>query len=129
MQAFMPTLLPDVAALRKQTGADRWDEVWEGVLHMPPMPNRHHQDLEFELQAFLRLHWAKPRGARVHQGINLAAPGGWPNKNYRVPDLLLLTPDRFFIDHNEYFEGAPNGVIEIHSPGDEAYDKLPFYAA
>jgi hypothetical protein len=33
MKAVMPSLLPDVAAMRKQSGADRWDETWEGVLH------------------------------------------------------------------------------------------------
>src|SRR5207302_8596964 len=43
-------------------------------------------------------------------------------------DLIILLPERFAIDHNEYFEGGPNVVVEIHSPGDEAYDKLPFYA-
>ena len=26
-------------------------------------------------------------------------------------------------------EGAPTVVVEIHSPGDEAYEKLPFYAS
>ena len=26
---------------------------------------------------------------------------------HRIPDLALLTPDRFHIDRNEYFEGAP----------------------
>ena len=59
--------------------------------------------------------------------LNVAAPGDWPN-NYRIPDLVLLTPERFDIDHNEYFEGAPDVVVEIHSPGDESYDKPPFYA-
>jgi len=76
----------------------------------------------------LRLHWARPCGNKVYHQINLAAPGGWPDQDYRVPDLVLLTPDRFHIDHNEYFEGAPRAVVEIHSPGDEAYEKLSFYA-
>ena len=40
---------------------------------------------------------------------------------------MLLTPDRFFVDKNEYFEGAPNVVVEIKSPGDESEEKLPFY--
>ena len=40
MKAVMSSLLPDIQAMRKRTGADRWDEMWEGVLHMPPMPNR-----------------------------------------------------------------------------------------
>ena len=127
MRAVMPTLLPDVQALRKRTGADQWDEMWEGVLHMPPAPNRGHQDLEWGLETWLRSHWARPRKAKVYHQINLAAPGGWPEKNYRIPDLVLLTPERFHIDRNEYFEGAPDGVVEIHSSGDEAYEKLEFY--
>jgi Uma2 family endonuclease len=112
---------------RRRTGADRWDEIWNGVWHMPPMPNRAHQELEGALETWLRLFWARPRGNRVYHQINLAVPGGWPDKDYRIPDLVLLTPDRFSIDHNEYFEGAPTVVVEIRSPGDETYEKFEFY--
>ena len=128
MKAVIPNVPAHIIDWRRGTGADRYDEMWEGVLHMPPSPNRAHQDLEFELHAWLRQHWARPSGNRVHHQVNLAAPGGWPEKNYRVPDLVMLTPERFEIDHNEYFSGAPTVVIEIHSPDDESYDKLPFYA-
>ena len=31
MKAVMPSLLPDVQAMRKKIGADQWDEMWEGV--------------------------------------------------------------------------------------------------
>lgn len=126
MKAVMPSLLPDIQAIRKQTGADRWDEMWEGVLHMPPMPNRDHQDLEGSLESYLRFYWAPTCQGKVYHQINLAAIGGWPN-NYRIPDLVLLLPQRFAIDRNEYFEGAPDVVVEIHSPGDESYEKMPFY--
>ncbi len=95
---------------------------------MPPMPNRAHQNFEFDLEAYLRKHWARPLGAKVYHGINIALPDGWPT-DYRIPDLVLLTPDRFHIDRNEYFEGPPNLLIEIHSPGDETYEKLTWYAA
>lgn len=94
---------------------------------MPPAPNREHQDFLMTLGAWLQTHWAAALGNRVHGPINLASPGGWPN-DYRIPDLVLLTPDRFGIDHNEYFEGAPTVVIEIRSPGDETVEKMPFYA-
>ena len=40
---------------------------------------------------------------------------------------MLLTPKRFVIDCNEYFDGGPDAVVETHSPGDEAYEKLDFY--
>ena len=127
MRAVIPVVPPDMLIWRKRTGADMWDEMWEGVLHMAPAPNREHQDLAGAMEAYLRLRWARPRRTRVYHDVNLAAPGGWPN-NYRIPDLLLLTPERFGIDRNEYFEGAPDVVVEIHSPGDESYEKLEFYA-
>lgn len=128
MRAVMPEVPEHLLRWRKKTGADRWDEIWEGVLHMAPAPNREHQDLEASLEMWLRLHWSQPRQYRVYHQINVAAPGGWPNQDYRIPDLVLLTPDRFSIDRNEYFDGAPSVVVEIHSPGDEAFDKLSFYA-
>jgi Uma2 family endonuclease len=127
MKAVMPSVPSNILEWRKQTGAHRYDEMWEGVLHMPPMPNRFHQDLEGSMEAYLRFRWARPRGAKVYHQINLATIGGWPN-NYRIPDLLLLNPERFAIDRIEYFEGAPSVVVEIFSPGDETYDKFPFYA-
>jgi Uma2 family endonuclease len=126
MKAVMPQVPQHVLDHRARTGADRWDEMWEGVLHMPPVPNREHQDVAKHLIIWLETRWA-PLGNRVHGPINLASPGGWPH-DYRIPDLVLLTPERFDIDHNEYFEGAPTVVIEIRSPGDETMDKLPFYA-
>ena len=95
---------------------------------MPPMPNREHQDLEGAIETYLRLHWAPTRGGRVYHQINVASPGGWPN-NYRISDIVLLTPERFGIDRNEYFEGGPDVVIEIRSPGHESYETLEFYAA
>jgi Uma2 family endonuclease len=127
MRAVIPEVPPDILAWRKRTGADMWDEMWEGVLHMAPMPNREHQDLEGAMETYLRLHWARPQGTRVYHNINVASPGGWPN-NYRIPDLVLLTPERVGIDQNEYFEGAPDVVVEIRSPGDESYEKFEFYA-
>ena len=123
----MPEVPQHVLDWRKRTGADQWDEMWEGVLHMPPVPNRDHQHLAAQVSFWLTTYWAKPAGNKVYLPINLASVGGWPN-DYRIPDLVLLTPDRFHIDHNEYFEGAPTVVVEIHSPGDEAYEKMPFYA-
>jgi len=101
--------------------------MWEGVLHVPPMPNRFQQDLEGSFETYLRFFWAPHSKAKVYHQINLASIGGWPN-NYRIPDLVLLKPERFAIDRNEYFEGAPTVVVEIRSPSDESYEKLPFYA-
>ena len=106
------------------------DEVWEGVLHTSPEPNYAHQDFEGSLEFWLRNHWGRPRRAKVLHRINLALPGAgssWVD-NYRIPDLVLLTRDRFSINCDSHFEGGPEVVIEIRSPNDESEEKLPFYA-
>jgi Uma2 family endonuclease len=123
----MPDAPLEIIEWRRQTGADRWDEMWEGVLHMPPMPTSAHQKLAAHLDRWLSRYWAEPRGCQVYPPVNVAPTGEWP-RNYRIPDLVLLTPDRFGIDREEYFEGAPTVVVEIRSPGDETYEKLSFYA-
>jgi Uma2 family endonuclease len=82
--------------------------------------------LEGSLESYLRVYWAPRCKGKVYHQINLSPGGDW-RENYRIPDLVLLLPERFGINRNEYFEGAPNVVVEIHSPGDEAYEKLPFY--
>jgi Uma2 family endonuclease len=127
MKAIMSPIPPDILSWRRRTGADQWDEMWEGVLHMAPSPNREHQRFEYRLEDWLCDHWADPNGCRVFHQINVAEPGSWP-RNFRIPDLVLLTPKRFHIDRNEYFDGGPEIVVEIHSPEDEAYEKLDFYA-
>lgn len=127
MRAVMPEVPQFVLDWRKKTGAEMWDEMWEGVLHMTPSPSRTHQDFKGELEHWMRNFWVRPFGNKVYHEINVASVGGWPN-NYRIPDLVLLKPDCFHIDRDEYFEGTPTVVVEIRSPGDETMEKLPFYA-
>ena len=105
MKGVVPNVPPETLARRKRTGIDKFDEMWDGVLHMTPAPKRSHQNFEWEFEAWLRFHWARPFGNRVYHAVNVAAPGKWPD-DYRIPDLVLLTPDRFEIDRNDYFDGA-----------------------
>ena len=74
MRAVMPEVPPDILAWRKRTGADMWDEMWEGVLHMAPMPNREHQALEWAMETYLRRHWARPLGVRVTTKLTWPRP-------------------------------------------------------
>ncbi|MEW6742513.1 MAG: Uma2 family endonuclease [Planctomycetota bacterium] len=129
MRAVMSPVPPEILAWRRRTGADRWDEMWEGVLHMGPAPNGDHQELEGALEHYLRSHWcARVQGRVQHQRNVSPLAEGW-QQNYRIPDLVLVTPASRGIDRNEFFEGAPSAVVEIKSPDDETYEKLPFYAA
>ena len=66
-------------------------------------------------------------GLRTSPGVNVGRDTAL-RKPRGIPDLVLLDPPRFGIDKIEYMVGAPLVVVEIASPGDETYDKFPFYA-
>ena len=122
----MPTLVlgtppPELEALlerRRLAGADRFDEVWEGVYHMVPGPSHAHGLLEAQLLAFLRAP-ATDAELQITGQFNL----GESEHDFRVPDGGLHRPGAGGMWH-------PTAalVIEIVSPGDESSQKLPFYA-
>jgi Uma2 family endonuclease len=103
---------------RRRLGQDLFDEVWEGVVHMNPAPSGRHGDLESQLHVLLAP-LAKAAGLTMRGQFNLGDEG-----DYRVPDggLQQDASDRV------YYPTAAL-VIEIVSPGDESWEKLPFYAA
>lgn len=88
---------------------------------MVPPPLDGHEQLSDDLYALLRPR-ARSRG--------LIARGGTPGlysaeSDWRVPDQLYARRDQL---REQRFRGAVL-VVEIRSPGDESYEKLPFYAA
>ena len=124
----MPTLLldPPPAELdallerRKRLGQDGKDEVWEGVLHVVPAPGHRHARLAQQLAELLGPA-ARAVGLQpTISGFNL----GDSKDDFRVPDGGLHRPGAADMWH-------PTAalVLEILSPGDESWVKLPFYAA
>ena len=131
MKAVLVDVPPELLEQRRKFGADQWDEMWDGVLHMVPSPVPRHQDLEGALEAWLRTVWVPTTGGKVlHQAnVSLRDAGSEWLQNYRIPDLILLTPTRFGLEREAYFAGGPDVVVEVRSPGDETYEKVPFYTA
>lgn len=115
---------PEWLDARRRMGGDRWDEVWDGVLHMPPMPTSDHQRFESHLVEVLRPLARRHGFEAIHQLAVLDPRDHTPN--YRVPDISVLTPDRVLPDGTE---GPVELAIEILSPQDESREKIPFYAA
>lgn len=124
--ALMRTVIPDppppeLEALlerRRRWGGDRHDEVWNGVLHMNPSPAGAHLHIEQQLGELLG---PLARSAGLVPGIgsfNLGAPS-----DYRIPDGGLFREPTVGV----WFSCAAL-ALEIVSPGDETWDKLPFYA-
>src|SRR5262245_51982783 len=116
-------------AWRRTTGIDRWDEVWDGVWYMTPAPTFEHQRIVSEMLGFLMPHLKAQRRGVLVAGINvLQGAQGWTN--YRIPDLTFVATGHEHILHVDGVRAAgPDAVIEIRSPSDDTYEKLPFYAA
>jgi Uma2 family endonuclease len=114
-----PRELQELLERRKRSGLHRFDEVWEGVLHMVPAPDHGHASIEWQLAALLRPA-AHAAGLEATGQCNL----GEGIDDFRVPDGALHRPGASGTWH-------PTAalVLEIVSPNDESWEKLPFYAA
>jgi Uma2 family endonuclease len=107
---------------RRRRGADRRDEVWDGVLHMVPPASTDHQCFSADLFDALRT-VAKPKGLRAWFETGLFRPTE-VERNFRVPDLMCV---RDTLRTKRGIEGDAEFVVEILSPDDESYEKLPFF--
>lgn len=111
--------LDELLERRRRSGLDRLDEVWAGVLHMIPAPSHAHGDLESQLHVLLG-----PLARQACLTMTGQVNVGEDEHDFRVPDAALHRPGAGGTWH-------PTAalVMEIVSPGDESWDKLPFYAA
>lgn len=105
---------------RRRSGLARLDEVWAGVLHMIPAPSLAHARIAQQLAELLGP-LARTAGLEcaMHE-FNL----GSSEADFRVPDGGLIRPGA----HGTWLQTAAL-VVEIVSPGDETWEKLPFYAS
>jgi Uma2 family endonuclease len=125
VKAVLLEISPAVLARRKQTGEDRWDELWEGVLHLSPAPGYEHQRIIAELIEFLRPLLKRTGRGILVPGINVFRA----DNDYRIPDLSFVARGHEDALAEDGARKGPDLVIEVRSPGDESYEKLPFYAA
>jgi Uma2 family endonuclease len=113
-----PLELKQLRERREALGIDHDDEVWEGVLHMNPPPSHEHERV---LALLIRLlgPYADAAHIEITGGVGLGDPD-----DYRRPDLALHRPGA-----PEQWHPTVALALEIVSPGDETWEKLPFYAA
>jgi Uma2 family endonuclease len=126
MRAVLSHISEQELAERRARGLDIRDEMWEGVLHMTPAPKVEHQRMLDELIRFVGGLLAGTRRGTLLSGINVFRR----DDDYRIPDLSFIAAGREAILHEDGVRGGgPDAVIEIRSPDDETYEKLPFFAA
>ncbi|MCW2605328.1 MAG: hypothetical protein JWO60_21 [Frankiales bacterium] len=112
-----PPELEQLLARRRLSGADRYDEVWEGRYVVAPDPHSAHSAVQVELAGLLKT-VARRLGVRAVLTFNLGHPD-----DYRIPDAGLLPGP-----HGVWHDTALL-VVEVLSPDDATFEKLDFYTA
>lgn len=123
-----PYLQRQLMRRRRAWGADRYDEVWDGVYIMNAMPNNQHQDFVSRLTYICQFLIVDPGLGRVHHGCNVTDRITKWRQNYRCPDVAVFLNGTKAIDKGSYWFGGPDFAIEIVSPQDKSREKLEFYA-
>jgi Uma2 family endonuclease len=123
-----PELAQETLAKREASDGDRWNEVWDGVLVMPTLPNDEHQEIQCRLLLPLTLLFEMTGLGRVRAGVNVTDRHPDWTQNFRCPDVVVYSPGNPAVNHGTHWVGGPDFAVEILSPGDLSRDKLPFYA-
>jgi Uma2 family endonuclease len=108
---------------RRRHGLDRFDEVWDGVLHVVPFPTTDHQRFEGSLGRVLY-------PIAVRSGLEILYRTAIydsidSDENYRGPDISVVDSKHVA---KRGIEARAELVVEVLSPRDESRKKLPFYA-
>jgi hypothetical protein len=114
-----PREVLDLLDRRRRWGADRWDEVWSGVLHVVPLPSGDAQRFNTDFFATVAPR-AGAGGLKPYFTLGLFRA----DDDYRVPRQSYCRPEHV---QERGAEGAEL-VLEIRSAGDETYEKIEFYS-
>ena len=113
---------------RVESGAARFDEVWNGVYVVSPDPDIEHFDVSADLIHVVKSALPDWKLVRVNGGSNITDREEDWTKNYRVPDMSVFFPGNPARNMKTHWIGGPDFAVEILSPNDRARKKFDFYA-
>lgn len=123
-----PSLEKRIKAQRRRTGADRLDEVWEGVYMMAALADDQHQALATMLGAVFQILIGWTGLGEVRIGVNVSDRDKDWRRNYRCPDVAVFLQGTKAKNRRTHWFGGPDFAVEILSPKDRSRKKLVFYA-
>ncbi len=110
-----PDLEQRLRTQRAATGADRYDEVWDGAYMMVPMPNDEHQNVVTRLSAIFQQLIDWPGLGEVRAGVNVSDRREDWQHNYRVPDVAVFLAGGHAENCDAFWYGGPDFVVEVVS--------------
>jgi len=123
-----PTDRAKLIKLRKKSGLDHHDEVWDGVYVMSPLANDEHQEVGTNLAGCFVVAIAMMGLGQVRAGSNVSDRVAQWKKNYRCPDVAVYLNGTKARLHGAYWVGGPDFAVEVVSRYDRSRKKLDFYA-
>jgi Uma2 family endonuclease len=123
-----PHLEEQLRLQRQESGADRFDEVWEGVYFVSPIPNIEHQLLVGRLCTIFQLVVDAADGGMVLPGVNVSDREDAWTHNYRGPDVAVVLKTNPGKNCGTHWYGGPDLLVEIVSQNDRSREKLAFYS-
>ncbi|MEQ8846177.1 Uma2 family endonuclease [Botrimarina sp.] len=122
-----PELEAELRRQRRESGADKYDEVWDGVYVMHAYPEDEHQEIVAGVTHALWEAVQVRKLGRVRPGVNISAnPADW-KRDYRCPDVVAFLSDTTAECHGVFWNSA-DFVVEVVSKDDKSREKLDFYA-
>ena len=112
---------------RRSRGADRFDEVWDGVYVMSPLADNEHQQVSTHLSSAFLQAFSGRNSVYVYAGLNISDRIEKWKKNYRCPDIGVFLPGNPAQNLGTFWQGGPDFTVEVLSPGDRSRKKLDFY--
>lgn len=125
---YDPQLEREIRTARDKCDAGRRDEVWDGVLVVPPQANNEHQRIVSRVTSAFSAVIDWDAGDQVLPGANVSDRDADWMENYRDPDVVVYLASNKAKDRNTHWVGGPDLAAEIRSPGEDPRLKLDFYA-
>lgn len=110
----------DLLEHRRRLGIDKSDECWAGEWHIVNPPKNWHGLLQLRIGVALA---PVVEALGLEAGVENGVFGA--DDDFRVPDLVIGRPEDTYGDAGR---AGAELVLEIRSPGEDSYLKLPFYA-
>jgi Uma2 family endonuclease len=123
-----PAFLRRLIRRRRETRADRYDEVWDGVYVVAPLTSNEHQEVLGKIYYAIEDSIGRTGLSHVYPGVNISDRGDNWRQNYRCPDVVAFLPGNPAVNKRSHYLGGPDIAVEIVSPRDRSRQKFDFYA-
>ncbi|HSQ56919.1 MAG TPA: Uma2 family endonuclease [Gemmata sp.] len=123
-----PEMERNIRLARDCSDTNRRDEVWEGVLVVPAVPNNEHQIMVMDLCYAFSFVINRSGGDHVMPGANVSDRDADWKENYRCPDAVVYLATNKAKNSDTHWVGGPDLAVEIVSRGEDPRQKLDFYA-